>query len=59
MHGGIAAVTIKSNKTVSNEVKDKLSASRPILWKNQVTFLANPIFGSSFLIPNNPQTYQL
>ena len=44
MHADMTAVTIQSDKMVSNEVKDNEALLEPSYRKNQMNFLANPIF---------------
>ena len=39
----MTAVTIQSNKTVTNEVKDNEALQEPSYRKNTMDFLANPI----------------
>ena len=43
MHADMTAVTIPSNKIVSNEVKDNQALLEPCYGKNQTNFLAKPI----------------
>ena len=44
MHADMRAVTIQSNKIVSNEVKDNQALLEPSYGKNPTYFLANPMF---------------
>ena len=43
MHTGTIAVTIQSNKIVSNKVKDNKAQLETSYGKKQMSFLANPI----------------
>ena len=45
MHADRTAVTVQSNKIVSNDVKDNEVLRGPSYGKNQTNFLANPILG--------------
>ena len=51
MHTNMTAVTIQSNKIVSNAVDRQLSTSRAIVWEKQTNFLANPVHGLPTLPP--------
>ena len=44
MHADMTAVTIQSNKFVSNEVKDKYVLLQPSYRKKPMNFLATPIY---------------
>ena len=44
MHADMTAVTIRSNKIVSNEVEDKCLLLEPSYRKKPTNFLANPIY---------------
>ena len=54
MHADMTAVTIQSNKTVSNEVKD--GPSRAMLSK-KTNFLSNPIFDKEVKLLSFSSTY--
>ena len=44
MHADMTAVTIQSNKIVSNNIKDNEVLLESSQGKNQMNFLANPTF---------------
>ena len=56
MHTDMTAVTIQSNKIVSNEVEDNKALLWPFYGKKQMNFLANPVikflhFRNLYLVP--------
>ena len=57
MHIDMTAITMQSNKSVSNEVKSQLSTTRAILWRKQNKLFGQPsITQNLYNIPNEVLT---